>query len=278
MSQTVLSASNRLTLEDVIGRLSSHEAVDGVLLIGSTGRGDLTADSDYDLLLVLSYMPAPFSVAFTWVDHRLTDVIFARQQQIEDILTLEGPTNGDDWMGRIIQWLQTGRIAHDRAGRLAQAQAKVQAGNWLLPLSDYDVYMAWFGLNYNVNQTRRLMAAHEDPVYLIAADLRLSHYGTSDLLLRYFRIRQLRWQGEKAAVRYLAEHDPDYLQLLQQFLATGERTAKFSLYERLVAMAAAPGGGLWLPGATAIEFHPEVEFGAETVAGALNFWESLLSS
>jgi hypothetical protein len=220
-------------------------------------------------------MPAPFTVALTCIDHRLTDIIFATRRQIEEILALDAPTNGEEWPGRLIQWLQTGRIAFDRSGRLAQAQTKAQSNDWLLPLDDYDVYMAWFGLNYNLNQTRRLMAA-EDPVYLIAADIRLAYYGTSDLLWRYFRIRKLRWQGEKAAVRYLSTNDPDYLTLLQQFLASGERRAKFALYEQLVALAAAPGGGLWLPGATAIEFKPD-GFGPTTAAEALAFWESLLT-
>jgi hypothetical protein len=277
MFQTLLSSSNNLTLDEAIGRLSQHPAVEGIVLIGSTGRNTLTAASDYDLLLILSHMPAPFTVALTWIDHRLTDVIFATKQQIEGILALDSPTHPEEWPGRILQWLQTGRIAYDRTGLLAQTQAKVQGDNWLLTLSDYDVYMAWFGLNYNVSQTRRLMAA-EDPVYLIAADMRLAHYGTSDLLLRYFRIRKLRWQGEKAAVRHLSTHDPNYLTLLQQFLATGERTAKFALYEQLVAMAAAPAGGLWLSGATAIEFWPEVDFSPEIVAQSLTFWESLLSA
>jgi predicted nucleotidyltransferase len=275
MSQTLLSTSNTLTLDEFIARLSCHQLVDGIVLIGSTGRGDLTPTSDYDLLLVLSQMPAPFTVALTWIDHRLTDIIFATRQQIEEILALDTPANGEEWPGRFIQWLQTGRIAFDRTGRLAQAQTKVQSDNSLLPLDNYDVYMAWFGLNYNLNQTRRLMAA-EDPVYWIAADIRLAHYGTSDLLWRYFRIRKLRWQGEKSAVRYLSSHDPNYLTLLQQFLAAGERRAKFSLYEQLVALAAAPGGGLWLPGATAIEFKPE-GFGPTTAAEALGFWEGLLT-
>jgi predicted nucleotidyltransferase len=275
MAQTLLSTSNSLNLDELIGRLACRDVVEGVVLIGSTGRGDLTAASDYDLLLILSEMPTPFTVALTWIDHRLTDIIFATNQQIEEILALDAPTNGEEWPGRIVQWLQSGHIAFDRAGRLAQTQAKVRNDNWLLPLDDYDVYMAWFGLNYNLNQTRRLMAA-EDPVYLIAADIRLAFYGTNDLLWRYFRIRKLRWQGEKAAVRYLSANDPDYLARLQQFLAAGERKAKFALYEQLVASAAAPGGGVWLPGATAIEFKPD-GFGPTTAAEALRFWESLLT-
>lgn len=89
-------------------------------------------------------------------------------------------------------------------------------------------------------------------------------------------IRKLRWQGEKAAVRYLSANDPDYLALLQQFLAAGERKTKFALYEQLVTLVAAPGGGLWLPGATAIEFKSD-GFGPTTAAEALNFWEHLLT-
>ena len=37
------------TLDEVIARLAAHEAVDGILTMGSTGGDRLTPESDYDL-------------------------------------------------------------------------------------------------------------------------------------------------------------------------------------------------------------------------------------
>jgi hypothetical protein len=249
--------------------------VNGVLTIGSVVKGELTSASDYDLVLFVSEVPASLHVGVTYIDQRLTDLIFLDTAQVERVLSLDLPVDGDAWIGRVVRWLQAGQIAFDRTGRLRQAQEKVRGGEWLSAMTDQGAYGAWFGINFNLAHTRRMLAS-DDPVYLSGADLRMALYGTMDLVFHYWRIRNLRWEGDKEAIRYLSAHDPDYLSLLEQFIVESDRTRKLALYERLAEVATAPLGGLWPEGATAMQFDAQA-VSPDMVETALGFWEELIA-
>lgn len=47
------------------------------------------------------------------------------------------------------------------------------------------------------------------------------------IVFSYFRVRKLRWEGDKTAIRYLQAHDPAYFDLLQQFLKAMDRQQSF---------------------------------------------------
>lgn len=276
---TIRSHSNDLTLAEVIARLGQHAAVEGVLLIGSTGQETLTPASDYDLIVILSSMPAPLHVGLTYIDGRLTDVLFMTAAAIERILSSEGLQDDADGLdGKFIRWLQRGQIAFDRAGRVQQAQTKVRTGQWLRLAGDAELYAGWFSINYNVRQTRRMMAS-TDPVYQMAVDYRLL-YSLAELWGYYFRARRLPWEGEKGAVRYLAAHDPAYLELFRRCLAEPDRTRKMALYEQLADLTLAPVGGLWPEGDTAFQFDLSAggQLDASMISATLAFWEELIGS
>src|SRR4051812_30580488 len=125
----------------------------------------------------------------TTIDHRLSDLLFATVQEIETILASEQPFSGEEWTGRIMRWLQSGRILFDRASRLSRLKQKVTFGNWISPPPEMSAYQTWFGINYNYVQTRR-MSRSPDPVYHLAVRMRLL-YSLSDILGGYFTLRQL---------------------------------------------------------------------------------------
>ena len=109
-------------------------------------------------------------------------------------------------------------------------------------------------------------------MYLTAADLRIGLYGASDLLFNYFAIRRLEWSGEKNAVRYLMEYDPDYLDLFLEFIRVGDRDRKVALYVELAALTVAPVGDLWPEGVTVLAIEPQ----ATSPERLANFWEELV--
>jgi hypothetical protein len=53
--QPINSPADTLTLDEVIGRLAQQKNVRGIVLIGSTADGSLTADSDYDQPLIFDF-------------------------------------------------------------------------------------------------------------------------------------------------------------------------------------------------------------------------------
>jgi len=277
MSQTIDSRSNPLILEEVIVRLSKSEAVEGILLIGSANEGRLTSASDYDLVVVLNKMPVPLHVGLTWINHRLTDLLFVKAGELDDITALAEPVSAPKPMGRLIRWLHSGKILFDRSGRLQRCQSKVRSGTWTKAANEFEVYGAWFGVNYNLAQTRRMLAS-ADPDYRMTAKVRMVIYGTSGLLWDYFTIRRMPWEGEKQALRYLESHDPEYFKLFHQFVKAGTCEKKLRLYEQLAKRTTAPAGGLWGENDTALLFQEGTELQLGMVESALSFWDNLISN
>jgi hypothetical protein len=271
----LVSISNDMALSEFVARLACHPAVDGILAIGSTASAALGPASDYDLVLVLNRAPLRLTVALTYVDHRLTDIIFVDAAEIEHILA-PGPADaaGLAWgPGRLVPWLKGGTVLYDRAGRLAQAQ-EVAAVQPAASPAEGQRFAAWFSINYNLRQNIR-MAASSDPTYLTSLDLRLL-YCLSDLWWHYFLLRGLPQQGEKAQVRYLEQHDPAYLALFRRCLGEGDRQARFRLYSTLAALTVAPAGGLWAADATSVQPDTGAAWEEDAPARALAFWQELI--
>jgi hypothetical protein len=279
MWPTLVSASNDMPLSEVVARLSEHTAVDGILAIGSTAgnaaASALNPASDYDLVLILNTAPLRLTVALTYVDHRLTDIIFVNAAEIERIIAPETDAGAPLIWGeaRVVPWLLNGTVLYDRKGRLREAQAIAAARPEARP-SEGERFSAWFSINYNLRQNLR-MAASDDPIYLTSLDLRLL-YSLSDLWWYYFLLRGLPIRGEKAQVRYMERHDPAYLTLFRECLAEGDRQQKFRLYRRLAELTVAPTGGLWADDATVIQPDTGTGWHDDTPTRALAFWQELI--
>lgn len=243
------TSSAQLSLGEVIARLARHDRVEGALLIGSSATGALTAASDYDLVVVLRQGDPLWHVGVTTIDGRFTDLIFVAAAALDRLAGLRPPLRADHELAPILRWLQTGQIVADQTGRLHRVQQALSQTVWLQPPGDEAAYGAWFAVNYNLAQARR-MAASADPLYQTALDIRIAVYGAQDLWFSYFTIRRLPWQGDKEAVRYLTEHDPDCLHCYEQFLWETGRGRKLELYAAAAALVTAPLGGLWPDGAT----------------------------
>jgi hypothetical protein len=270
-----ISRTNTLSFQEVTARLAAKDVVEGLLTIGSTGCKKIKSASDYDLIVILREMPVPIRVALTYIDNRLTDIIFVKLAQIEYLQQNDYSSMAFSWdKAQLFHWLQIGHIMFDRSGQLQQAQnmAREQPEKMIL---ENEVYSAWFSINYNLKQTRRLLAS-DDPSYHMAVDLRLL-FSLHELWRFYFLFRGLSFQGEKAQFKYLVTHDPEYLEKFRQCLAEGNREQKFQLYKKLVQFTIAPLGALWEDKVTAILPEPNIDWEADTVQKALTFWETLIS-
>ena len=269
------STTNLLSLDEVTERLIRNNVVDGLLLVGSASRGELTAASDYDLVIILSEMPEPLHVGTTYIDGRFSDLVFFTAAHVDQFLSATEPFGFWDWVGRFIGFCGAGTILFDRHGQLRRAQAKAQNGEWIKPDGEHEAHQAWSRVNYNLQVVRRYMTS-DDPLYLQTADIKMMLYGPQDLFFSYFTIRQRRWDGEKAAVRYLQEHDPGYLELFNRFLSEHDRHQKYQLYEKLAELTIAPVGRLLREGESTmmVDANPVTP---EREAKALAFWQDLAS-
>lgn len=270
------SATARLPFNQVVNRLAGHTRVKGLMVLGSAGAGRLADKSDYDLLVVLDELPPQVSVALTTINGRLTDLIFASLADLEQLLALRRPLRPKD-PGGMLLWLFTGgKILHDPTGQLRRVRQKARSGEWLRFYSPPEAYQAWFSTNFNLAHTRRLLQS-PDPFYQVVGETRMAIYGSSELFWTYFTVRGIEIRGDKAAVRYLSENDPDYLRRYYRFLKESDRGRKLALYEELVEAATGPAGGRWETGITAFQMQNNEELRPEQVAEALDLWENLIA-
>ena len=144
-----------LTLEEAVARLAGHPTVEGVVTMGSTGTDRLKPESDFDLFVILSELPVPLWQVFTQIDRRLSEVYFAPVAAIERLVAEGAVVPADTIRATQLEWLQSGQIAFDRAGRLAHAQARAREMQ-VAPVRERDVYAAWYKINYNVLSTMSL--------------------------------------------------------------------------------------------------------------------------
>ena len=231
-------------LEPVIARLRTKEQVEGVLAIGSLASQSLTPASDYDFAIVLRDVECAWYVGVTAIQERFTDLLFVSDNALRQIQEQVSPLSDAHELAPVIRWFERGVILFDRSGQLASAQQHVQQYSLVQPISDAAAYGAWFATNYNLAIACRLCQSPA-PRDQAVADIRMAVYGHADVWFNYFTIRHIPWKGDKAAVNYLSESDPGYLELYQSLVKTTDRAAKLECYRRAAAHVTAPLGGLW---------------------------------
>jgi predicted nucleotidyltransferase len=244
------SFASRWPFDTVIARLKQHERVAGLLLTGSFARNEQTPASDYDLVILLNDAPKTWFVGVTTIDGRFADLIFVDAQALRAIQALDPDAPADPEFKPILRWLKDGVILFDRTGRLARAQQNVRQSEWGFAVQNDESYRAWFALNYNLAVAKRMLAA-PDQLYQAAARIRMAVYGHADLWWGYFTIRKLAWDGDKAAVGYLQQNDPVFLDRYLDFITAAAPDEKLLRYEQAAAIAAAPLGGIWPANITA---------------------------
>jgi hypothetical protein len=268
-----------LTLEEAVTRLAAHPAVDGILLMGTTGTEGLSASSDYDLLLVLDGARVPLQMVNTWVEGRLTEIYCTTVAGLERVVADAGSWPDRSIEGALVRWLRDGQIVHDRSGRLARSRARGQAVAVQPLATEREIYGAWAAIGYDLAQTKRYLDS-DDPVAQEAVDWRLV-YGVNEVIGHYFTVRRIPWRGDKPAIRFLEANDPDFLGLLRRCLVETDRRRKFAFYEELARAALAPVGGLWELGTTVVRPGPGLGVAGGTdglfaVEEANAFWHELI--
>ena len=266
-----------MTLEELVARLEKSDDVLAVAVIGSAGENKLNPASDYDLLIVLRAMSISITGGVTNLEGRFTDIIFALSQDIEDLSRADNNSIAVNSMqGAILTWLKNARIKFDKTGHLEIIQKRVKKGLAARLPSEGEVYSRLDKASYNLAHTRRMMLS-EDPDYQTAIDLRLL-YQLADLMVDYFLVRGLPWQGEKHAVRYWRTHDISYFNLFIKCINEKDRLRKIDYYSELASATMAPVGELWHSGETRFRLIPDSEMTSGKMRAAEEFWQSLLGA
>lgn len=274
---TRYSATYKMPLDELIVRLRRRDTIDGIMVIGSTARDELTPASDYDLAIVGSDMAALVDMGHTIVDGRHTDLRFLTVQEMNDMIESKRPVNPYTSNGSTLLRMGDGQIEKDGSGCLGRARQKVLDGVELELLNDHQRYDRWWFINMFLRIAGRLDRS-DDPVDHQAAELYVN--GVLDsLMVDYFNFRDLLWKGEKEAIRYWTFHDPGFLHLFMQCLKETETSSRVALLKTLCSLASKPFGPIWGDDHTAMHIrtdgNPTLDVALSTET-ALDFWDALV--
>jgi hypothetical protein len=228
-------------LSAVIDRLRARDEVDGVMFLGTTGTDEITPASDYDLLIVLPQPERAVSVEITIIGGRTADIIIVSRTCLRRISDATEELTDDEWA--VARWLATGRVVFDRLSLLESAAAVAKERLGRQPWASRRRADVAQHINYDL-RVNRAYARSDDPVYLLALRLRSLH-SFLHVVMGWFDVRGLPWAGEKQAVRYLAEQDPEFLSLVERWLAESNVTVAVQIERQTAERALAPAGGLW---------------------------------
>ena len=271
------SATFDMPLDELIVRLRRREAIDGIMVIGSLARDQLTPASDYDLVIVASEMAALVDMGHTIVDGRHTDLRFLAVRELIDMIESDGPVNPHTPNGSTLLRMEDSRIEKDESGCLGRARQKVLNGVDLELLNDRQRYDRWWFMNMFLRIVGRLDRS-DDPIYVQAAGMHVN--GILDyLMIDYFNFRGLPWKGEKDAVRHWSSQDPGFLYLFMQCLKETDTSRRVALLKPLCALASKPFGPIWSDDQTAMHVRMNGDSAldvAQSTETALDMWDALV--
>jgi hypothetical protein len=228
-------------LPAVLDRLRANAEVDGVVFLGTTGTQRLTPVSDYDLLVILAESGHGTSVEITIIDGRTADIILASRSCLSRISDTSRDLTDDEWA--LAHWLIDGRIVYDRTTELGFAAASARTRLAHRPPATRRVTDLAQHINYDL-RVNRAYARSADPNYRLALRLRSLHTFFR-IVMGWFEIRGLPWEGEKQALRHLSRHDPDFLALVEKWLTEPDVTAAVHIERQAAERALSPAAALW---------------------------------
>ena len=219
--------SSNQPLQGIIDKLSKSDNVDALLLCGSTATGKQTKSSDYDLVLVVKEKPEKLLSLFTYINGLPADIFFYSSDDIKRIvLNKQINEGGETWL---LHWLPKGKISFDKSGDLSKLQSMISEIKYP---PDASASTSAYKINYNlVNNTRYFES--NDPLYHSALEIRLL-YSIIEALVGYFSMRHIYWEGEKKAVQYLEDKDPEFLSIFQKTARASNLHDIFTAYRDLV--------------------------------------------
>jgi hypothetical protein len=257
-------------------RLKASSLVDGLAAFGSRAQSQSGAASDYDLLALVDALPAPVVQMIPTIGGRLADIILVETDTADALLLAGEPPESRSFAGLFARKMQTARILHDVSGRLQRVQQMVTDAEWeatnASAPSATGLYAAWFWQSLGLLHLERLLQS-QVPISLTAFDMMLTSC-LSATWRAYFDVRGVPWEGEKAALRHWAEHDPGYLEVLRQCVAVADRAEQLDVYRELVARTLAPVGPVFGKGETAVILSASDDTAAD-VQRTLQFWNAL---
>lgn len=221
------------SVDEMIMTLTTNPEVLGVVEYGDDQSAENYLAGDVDLFVILKRRDSPveslhFYAGDTPVDLNLTT--------LEEISRLEAGH------GFQVSALLSGRILYDPTGELAGELARLrQRRQQATPetLSAQTIAFIRHGHKHVFDKIRgRLETMPVFCRFLLCANIYW-------LIQSYFRVRHLTYRGEKRAIAYLQDNEPEIYQALTDFYNTPDLERQITLAKWITERVLAPVGGMW---------------------------------
>lgn len=239
------SATANKSLDQVISDLLGNPRVECCFLLGSTASG-VAKWSDYDVLVV-GDLADPFSVEFSYIDSRATDVILVSGTEFRRVLSESPPALPQDC--DLLSWIAASKVAFSKdpslQGAPRQAQTVLLSGSVLRG----ETYMRWVEANHLLLKIRRYQTAksedYRDGLALLLAK------SIAALPQDFLCARGVRWLGDKDGMKAVREIDENFAEAVLEALQTTNLDEKCAAYAKLSQQSYAPIAPMWRPSETA---------------------------
>lgn len=229
------------SLEQIIEKLKTNPDIDSVFLTGSYATKEAGPHSDIDLVIILQENHFGLRSLYHWIDGIFADIFFFDLADLQRISS----TKDIDWDspdGNLASWIKKGEIKFDHSRILSALKKKVETLDQTgVVVKDKQSF--WQKINYNFIANQRYSES-ADPLYHEALELRLL-YSTIELVCAYLALRDIPWQGEKAAVSYLQKNAPNFYAIFKQYLQAQSIEERFATYAKMFSLTLTEEYGPW---------------------------------
>lgn len=217
----------------MLAHLKAHRAVLGLVAYGSDHAADGYTQGDIDLFVVLQEKdPAVESLHF-YINDTPVDL---------NLITLDQLRNLESEHGFAFFALQNGRVIFDRSGSLDYEIRKLRERATLnepINLSQHELAFIRHGHRHIFDKLRNRLES------MPLTSRLLMHSNIYWLVVNYFQVRGLPYRGEKQALEYLREYDPQVYAGLQDFYTAENIERQVEISREISQRVLRPIGGLW---------------------------------
>ncbi|MEX0918739.1 MAG: hypothetical protein WDZ85_02110 [Candidatus Paceibacterota bacterium] len=219
------------SLTKLVEKLKSSSRVRGIFTTGTTAS-QLNPSSDIDLIVLLDKNDEDLKSVYTTVEGRFADIFFFDVDFIHKLQTKQ-EVSANDFEGMFAEWLMKGKIEYDPDNLLTMFRNKIVQNPLSQNILKTEKTNFWLKINYNFIANSRYYQA-PDSLYHKALEFRLL-YSVMELTTAYFAFRDIPWRGEKMAVRYFEQNDPEFLSIFQKYIQSSNLEEKMKHYQDLFA-------------------------------------------
>lgn len=220
------------TIKEMLLALKSNKNVLGLLEYGSPHEHDDFMTGDYDLFVILRAKDSDIESLHFYINNIPIDLNIKTLGEIKKLKFAEGFETA----------LLGARIIHDPTGEVKQELQKLTRRHNKHKPAGITEHAIAFTRHGHKHVFDKIKGRIEKMPLFCKLLLNANIYW---LIETYFNVRNLQFKGEKRAVGFLEENEPEIFRLINDFYSAKELAEQGAISKRLTELILAPVGGVW---------------------------------